>query len=159
MQADSLSAEPQGKPKNIGVDSLSLLQGIFLTQEVNQSLLHCRRILYQLSCDKIQAWRIPFPILNQSVIPCVVLLLLDLHTGFSGDRQGSLVFSSLEEFSTVFVIHTLKGFSIVNETEVDVFLEFPCFFYNPMDVGNLISGSSAFSKASLYTWKFLIQVC
>ena len=49
MQADSLPAEPQGKPKNTGVDSLSLLQQIFLIQELNRGLLHCRRILYQLS--------------------------------------------------------------------------------------------------------------
>ena len=49
LQADSLPAEPPGKPKNTGVDSLSLLQWIFLTQESNQGLLHCRRILYQLS--------------------------------------------------------------------------------------------------------------
>ena len=47
------------------------------------------------------------------------------------------------------VIHTVKGFSVVNEAEVNVFLEFSCFFYDPMDVGNLISGSSAFSKSSL----------
>ena len=49
MQADSLPAEPQGKPKNTGVGSLSLLQGIFLTQQSNMGLLHCRWILYQLS--------------------------------------------------------------------------------------------------------------
>ena len=51
LQADSLPAEPQGKPKNTGVGSLSLLQGIFLTQESNRGLLHCRRILYQLSYE------------------------------------------------------------------------------------------------------------
>ena len=51
LQADSLPAEPQGKPKNTAVGSLSLLQGIFLTQESNQGLLHCRQILYQLSCQ------------------------------------------------------------------------------------------------------------
>ena len=51
-----------------------------------------------------------------------------------------------------------KGFSIVNEAEVDVFLKFPCFFYHPADVGNLISGSSAFSKSSLNIWKFLVHV-
>ena len=51
-----------------------------------------------------------------------------------------------------------KGFSIVNEAEVDVFLKFPCFFYHPADVGNLISGSSAFSKYSLNIWKFLVHV-
>ena len=48
------------------------------------------------------------------------------------------------------VIHTVKGFSVVSETEVDVFIEFSCFFYDPVDVGNLISDSSAFSKSSLY---------
>ena len=51
LQADSLPAEPQGKPKNTGVGSLSLLQGIFLTQESNQGPLHCRQILYQLSYE------------------------------------------------------------------------------------------------------------
>ena len=55
-------------------------------------------------------------------------------------------------------IHTVKGFSIVNEVEVDVFLEFSSFFYEPMDVGNLISGSSAFSKSSLNIWKFSVHV-
>ena len=52
----------------------------------------------------------------------------------------------------------MEGFSIVDETEVDVFLEFPCFFYDPANVGNLISGSSAFSKPSLNIWKFLVHV-
>ena len=53
------------------------------------------------------------------------------------------------------MIHTVKGFGIVNKAEVDVFLEFSCFFDNPADVGNLISGSSAFSKSSLNIWKFM----
>ena len=56
------------------------------------------------------------------------------------------------------MIHTATGFSIVNESEIDVFLEFSCFFYDPVDVGNLISSSSAFSKSSLNTWKFLVHV-
>ena len=56
------------------------------------------------------------------------------------------------------MIHTVKGFSVVNETDVDVFLEFPCFLYDPANVGNLISGSSAFSKPSLDVWKFLVHV-
>ena len=55
------------------------------------------------------------------------------------------------------MIHTVKGFSIVNEAEVDAFLEFSCFFYDPVDVGNLISDSSAFSKSSLNIWKFSVQ--
>ena len=54
--------------------------------------------------------------------------------------------------------HTVKGFSVVNEAEVDVFLELSCFFHNPVDIGNLISGSSAFSKTSLNIWKFIIHV-
>ena len=53
------------------------------------------------------------------------------------------------------VIHTVKGFSVVNKAEVDVFLVLSCFFDDPMDIGNLISGSSAFSRSSLYIQKFL----
>ena len=56
------------------------------------------------------------------------------------------------------MIHTVKGFGIVNKAEIDVFLEFPYFFYDPENVGNLISGSSAFSKSSLYIWKFTVHV-
>ena len=54
--------------------------------------------------------------------------------------------------------HPVKGFGIVNKTEVDVFLELSCFFDDPTDVGSLISGSSAFSKSSLNIWKFMVQV-
>ena len=60
-------------------------------------------------------------------------------------------------FPQFVVIHIVKGFSIVNEAEVDVFLEFSGF-YEPMDVGNLISGSSAFSKSSLCNWKFSVPI-
>ena len=56
------------------------------------------------------------------------------------------------------MIHTLKGFSIFNEAEVDILQEFSCFFYDPVDVDNLISGSSAFSKSSLNIGKFLVHV-
>ena len=56
------------------------------------------------------------------------------------------------------MIHTVKGFSVVSEVEVDVFLEFPCFFYDLTDVGNLISGFFAFSKASLNIWKSSVYV-
>ena len=63
-----------------------------------------------------------------------------------------------KNFPQSVVIHTLKGFSVVNEEKVDVFLELYCFFYNAMDVGNLISHSSAFSKSSLNIWKFLAHV-
>ena len=63
-----------------------------------------------------------------------------------------------KNFPHFVVIHTVKVFSIVNEVEVDVFLEFPYFFCDPMDIGNLISGASAFSKSSLYIWKFLVHI-
>ena len=68
-----------------------------------------------------------------------------------------MVFPSLKNFP-VFVISTVRGLSVVNVAEVDVFLELSCFFYDPVDVGNLIPGSSAFSKSSLYIWKFLVYM-
>ena len=84
-------------------------------------------------------------------------MLPDLHTDFSRGRSGGLVFPSLSEFSTVYCdLH--KGFGIVNKAEMDVFLELSCFFYDSADVGNLISGSSAFSKTSLNIWKFTVHV-
>ena len=67
------------------------------------------------------------------------------------------MFPSLEEFSTV-CCDPHNGFGIVNKAEIDVFLEFPCFFDDPADVGNMISGSSAFSKTSLNIGKFTVHV-
>ena len=61
-------------------------------------------------------------------------------------------------FPQFIVIHIVKGFGIVNKVEIDVFLELSCFFDDPVDVGNLISGSSAFSKSSFNIWKFLVHV-
>ena len=63
-----------------------------------------------------------------------------------------------QNFAQFAVIHTVKGFGIVNKAEVDVFLELPCFFDDQADVGNLISGSSAVSKSSLNTWQFMVHV-
>ena len=63
-----------------------------------------------------------------------------------------------QNFPQFVVIHTVKGFGIVNKAEVDVFLQLSCFFYDPTDVGNLISDSSAFSKSSLNIWRFLVHV-
>ena len=63
-----------------------------------------------------------------------------------------------ENFSQYVVIHTVTGFSMVNEADINVFLEFLCFLYEPTNFGILISGSSAFSKSSLYTWKFLVHI-
>ena len=63
----------------------------------------------------------------------------------------------LKNFLQFIVIHTVKGFGVVNKGEVDIFLELSCIFNDPMDVGNLISGSSAFSKSILNIWKFLVH--
>ena len=63
-----------------------------------------------------------------------------------------------KNFPQFIVIHTVKGFGIVNKAEVDVFLELSRFFSDPADVGNLISGSSAFSKSSLNIWKFTVHI-
>ena len=62
-----------------------------------------------------------------------------------------------QKFPQFVVIHTVKGFGIVNKAEIDVFLEHSCFFDDTADVGNLISGSSAFSKSSLDIWKFMVH--
>ena len=56
------------------------------------------------------------------------------------------------------MIHTVKRFGVVNEAEVNVFIEFPCFFYDPTDAGNLISGSSASSKSNMYICKFSVHI-
>ena len=101
--------------------------------------------------DNIQPWHIPFPIWNQSVVPCPVLTLASwppyLHTltcflTLISQEAGRVIWYShlSKNFPQLVVIHTVKGFSIVNEA--DVFLEFPCFFYGPTDGGNLMSSSN-----------------
>ena len=75
-------------------------------------------------------------------------------------EAGKVVWYShlFQNFPQFIVIHTVKGFGIVNKAKVDVFLELSCFFNDPEDVGNLISGSSAFSKPSLNIWKFTVHL-
>ena len=75
-------------------------------------------------------------------------------------ESGQVVWYShhFQNFPQFVVIHTVECFGIVNKAELDVFLELFCFFNDPVDVGNLISGSSAFSKTSLNMWKFMLQV-
>ena len=75
-------------------------------------------------------------------------------------EAGQVVWYShlFQNFLQLIVIHTVKGFGIINKAELDVFLELSCFFHNPANVGNLISGSSAFSKTSLNIWKFMFHV-
>ena len=71
--------------------------------------------------------------------------------------RWSSILISLRIFHTL-VIHTVKGFGIVNKEDIDVFLELSCFYDDPADVGNLISGSSAFSKTNLNIWKFMVHI-
>ena len=75
-------------------------------------------------------------------------------------EAGQVVWYShlCQNFPESIVIHTVQGFGIVNKAEIDVFLELSCFFHDPADVGNLISGSSAFSKTSLNIWKFMAHI-
>ena len=75
-------------------------------------------------------------------------------------EAGQVVWYShlFKNFPQFVVIHTVKGFGIVNKAEIDLFLELSCFFDDPGDVGNLISGSSAFSKTSLNIWKFMVHI-
>ena len=75
-------------------------------------------------------------------------------------EAGKVVLYShlFKNFLQFVVIHIVKGFGIVNKAEIDVFLELSCFFYDPTDAGNLISGSTAFPKSSLYIWKFSVHI-
>ena len=75
-------------------------------------------------------------------------------------EAGQVVWYShlFQNFPQFIMIHTVKGFGIVNKSEIDVFLELSCFFDDPANVGNLISGSSAFSKTSLNIWKFMVHI-
>ena len=101
----------------------------------------------------------PFLIWNQSVVPCTVLTCFLTFIQIS-QEAGQVVWYShlLKNFPQFFVIHTVKGFGVVNKAEVDIFLELSSFFDNPTSVGNLISGFSAFSKFSLNIWKFMVHV-
>ena len=108
--------------------------------------------------DNIHPWRTPFPIWNQSVVPCPVLTVASWPTCRFLKRQvrWSGIPISFRIFQFI-VIHTVKGFGIVNKTEVDVFLELSCSFDYLPDVGNLNSGSFAFSKTSLNIWNFMVH--
>ena len=110
--------------------------------------------------DNIQSWCTPFPILNQSVVSCPVLTVSSWPVYRFCRRQirWSCIPISLRNISQFIVIHTVRASSIINETEIDVFLKYPCFFYDPMNVGNMISGSSAFSKSNLYIWNFSVHI-
>ena len=104
--------------------------------------------IYSLDVPLLQFWTF----MTSSV------LQLDLHTGILGGGWGGLLFTSLEEFSRV-VTHTVKGFNIVSGAEVDVFVQCPCFSYDPADVGNLISSSSTFCKYSMNSGTSRFMYC
>ena len=110
--------------------------------------------------DTIQPWRTPFPIWNQSVVPSPVLTVASwpAYRYLSRQVRWSGIPISFKNFPQFAVIHTVKGSGIVNKAEIDVFLELSCFFDDPTDVGNLISGSSAFSKTRLNIWKFMVHI-
>ena len=109
--------------------------------------------------DDIQPWSTPFLIWSQSVVSCPFLTVASQPTYRFLQRQvrWSGIPISFRIFQFI-VVHTIKGFGIVNNAEVDIFLELSCFFNDPVDVGNLTSGSSAFSKTSLNIWKFTVHV-
>ena len=96
---------------------------------------------------------------NQSIVPCPVLTVPSWPAyRFLGGRSCGLVFPSHEKFSTVCCDPHKQRLGIVNKAEVDVFLELSCFFNDPTDVGNFISGSFAFSKSGLSTWRFMVHI-
>ena len=108
--------------------------------------------------DNIQPWHIPFPTWNQSIVlfgsNCWLLTCIQVSP-----EAGKVVWYShlFKNFLQFIVIHTVEAFIVVNEAEVDILHEFSCFLYEPTDVGNLISGSSALSKSSLNIWKFSVH--
>ena len=106
--------------------------------------------------DNIQPWGTPFPICcSLSSSDCCFLTCTQVS-----QEAGQVVwyFHLFQNFPQFIVIHTVKGFGIVNKAEIGVFLELSHFFDDPVNFGNLISGSSAFSKTSLNIWKFMIHV-
>ena len=137
-----------------------LLAILILACASSSLVFHMMYSAYKLNkqSDNIQPWRTPFPIWNQSVVPCLVLTTASWPAYRFLKEAGKVVRYSylFKNFPQFVVIHTVKGFSVVNKA--DVFLEFSCFFYDPADVGNLISGSSASSKFSLNIWNFTVHV-
>ena len=111
-----------------------------------------------MQSDNIQTWCTPFPIFNQFVILCPVLIVASWAAYRLLRRQVVWYPHLLKNFPQFAVIHTAKGFGILNKAEVDVFLELSCLLNDPMVVDNLISGSFGFSKSSLNSWKFTVHV-
>ena len=110
--------------------------------------------------DNIQPWRNPFPILNQYIVPCPLLTVASWPAYRFLRRQvrWSGISISLRIFHSLLWSTQSKALALVTKAEVVIFLELSCFFDDPADVGNLISGFSAFSKSSLNFWKFTVHV-
>ena len=121
-------------------------------------LMICSAYRLNKQGDSRQRCCIPFSILNQSVVLYRILTVASwpAHRFLRRQVRWSGIPISFKSFPQFIMIHTVKGFGVVDETEVDVSLEFLGFLYDPLNVGNLISGSSSFSKASLDIWKFLV---
>ena len=109
--------------------------------------------------DNTQPWRTPFPIWNQSVVPCPVLTVASwpAYRFLKKQVRCPNIPISFRIFQFI-VIHTVEGFGIVNKAEIDIFLELSCFFNDPADVGNLISGPSAFSKTSFEHLQLTVHI-
>ena len=109
--------------------------------------------------DNIQTWCTPFLIWNQSIVPCPVLTVVfwPAYRFLKRQVRWSCI-PLLKNFPQFVVIPTVKGFGLVNKAEVDGFLELSCLFDDPTNIGNLISGSSAFSKSSLNIRKFTVHI-
>ena len=122
-------------------------------QHFTWCILH---IMLNMQCDNMLSWRTNFHILNQSIIPCLVLTVaswpayrfLRKQVRWSGIPISWRIFHSLLWSPQFVVILTVKGFSVVNEADVDVSLEFSCFFWDPMDFVNLIWVSLSFLNAA-----------
>ena len=144
------------------VSSAYLMLLIFLLATLIQFVLHsvqhfsrCTVHMLNMQSDNIR----PLPIWNQSVVRCPVLTCFLTCIQISQKAEQTVWYSHLlNTFPQFVVIHTVKCFGIVNKAEIDVFLELSCFLYDRKDIGNLISGSSAFLKSSLNIWKFIFHV-
>ena len=128
---------------------LIFLLAIFIPACESSSLAFCMMYsTYKLNKqgDNTQSWRTSLSILNHSIVPYPVLTVAFWPAYLLSQEAGKVVWYShlFKNFPQFVVIYRVKGFSIVNEAELDIFLEFSCFFYDPPDVGDLISGSSPF---------------
>ena len=153
---------PQGQCLSAYLRLLIFLTATLIPAFASSSLaFHMKYSAYKLNKqgDNTQPWRTPFPVWTQSVdlwqflsaASWLAYKFLMRQVTWSGIPISLRISYNLSWFS-------VRGFSIINEAEVDVFLEFPCFLYDPVNVGNLISDPSAFSKPTWYIWKSSVHI-